>query len=67
MPTPEIRFMKKINSEPDRGKRKIMIRAEYERMSMVGDALIATMSNFGMTSDEIYQAFKRSYKGLPYN
>ena len=62
MPTPEIKFMKKINAEDDREKRKIMIRAEYERMGMFGDALIATMSNFGMTPDEIYQTFKRSFK-----
>ena len=53
-----IAFMRKIEAEPDREVRREMIREEYDRIGREGDALIATMENVGMETDEIYRTFE---------
>ena len=53
-----IAFIKKIEAEPDREVRRAMIREEYERIGREGDALVLTMGNVGMGTDEIYRAFE---------
>ena len=54
-----IAFIKKHEAETDREERKAMIRKEYEKICTDGDALIATMENVGMSTEEIYLTFEK--------
>jgi hypothetical protein len=53
-----IAVIKEHEAEPDREKRRLIARREYEKIGNEGDALIATMESFGMGGDETYRAFE---------
>ena len=49
-----IETIKRCESEPDRAKRKLIIREAYYRLCRECDAEVATFQNLGMSTDDIY-------------